>query len=260
MAGIRSRSNIKIWQDVIFALFLREIRSQFNDKFGIGWAIFNPLVFIFVLSFVRSLIGGDFTHTMPTFVFMMYGMLFIQLFILTLNNCTKSINKNKALFAFRQVHPISALIAAALFQFIIIVIVILVLFKIIYLFQMEVSLFDPLSIILYLFLIWCFAMSLGLLFAIGRSFVPEIEKVRGLLQRPMFFISGVFFSLKDIPEEYRVYFSWNPILHAIELSRDAAYPSYQAIDVNLGFISIVTLMFLFFSLACYKVTWKKVLN
>lgn len=62
MTTIIKRNNWAIWRDVIFALFVREIRTSFNDKLGLAWAVVNPLVFIFALSYGRGLMtGGGYT-------------------------------------------------------------------------------------------------------------------------------------------------------------------------------------------------------
>ncbi|TRX57413.1 ABC transporter permease [Thalassomonas sp. M1454] len=260
MAEIRRRSIINVWQDVIFAIFLREIRSQFSDKFGVSWGILNPVIFIFVLSFFRSQVSGEYTHTIPTFIFMMYGMLIIQLFLTTFGASSNAIKKNKALFAFRQVQPIAAVLANGFFELIMKTAVIFVLMLIVYFMKIETELADPLTILLCIFLTWLFAVSLGLLFAVAKSFIEEVEKIRVLLQRPLFFISAVFFSLKDIPEDYWVYLNWNPILHAIELSRDSAHPSFQAVGVSTEYLSVSVLITVFFAMACYRITWKKIIS
>ncbi|MFT4790358.1 MAG: capsular polysaccharide transport system permease protein, partial [Paraglaciecola sp.] len=106
MTTVLKRNKWEIWRDVIFALFAREIRTGFNDKFGLSWAVLGPVAFIFALSFVRGRLGGDETHTLPTFTFMAIGILFIQSFLETLNTSASAIKKNKSLFAFRQVQPI----------------------------------------------------------------------------------------------------------------------------------------------------------
>ncbi len=46
MTTIIKRNNWAIWRDVIFALFVREIRTSFNDKLGIAWAVISPVAFI----------------------------------------------------------------------------------------------------------------------------------------------------------------------------------------------------------------------
>ena len=115
MTTVLKRNKWQIWRDVIFALFVREIRTGFNDKLGLGWAVISPVIFIFALAFLRGKIGGDEVHTLTTFEFMAIVILFIQTFLQTLNGSATAIKKNKALFAFRQVQPISAVFAGALF-------------------------------------------------------------------------------------------------------------------------------------------------
>ncbi|GIU02758.1 ABC transporter permease [Shewanella sp. KT0246] len=260
MAFVRSRTVLQIWIDVIFAIFVREIKSKFSDKLGISWAVAQPVSFIFVLSYIRSAIEGGETHSMPTFVFMVYGMICIQLFLTTLTSTSGSIKKNKQLFSFRQVQPIASVIAVGLFELINKVAVISVLAMIMYLMQIEIDIYDPLRILVYLVLIWFIALSTGMLFALARAFIPEIDKIRTMLQRPLFFISGVFFSLQDLPEGLWKFLLWNPILHAIELSRFAAYPVYGAVGVSELYLFMFTIAITFFSLCCYTLCWKQAIS
>lgn len=260
MAEVTQRSNIQIWQDVIFAIFIREIRSKFDDKIGISWALVQPVSFIFILSFIRGMIDDGYTHTMPTFIFMMYGMIIIQLFISTLSSTAKSIAQNKALFAFRQVQPIAAVIANAVFELLTKIGVIFILALLVYLMKIDALLVDPLTILFIIFQVWLCAISIGLMFAITKAFVIEIDKVRVLLTRPLFFISAVFFSLQDIPQQYWSYLTWNPILHAIELTRNSAYPSYHAQGVTLEYLTLSTFILFAFALAIYSISWKKVVS
>ena len=260
MAKVQRRNTLQVWKDVIFALFLREIRSKFNDKFGISWAVIQPVSFIFILSFLRGRIDGGETHSMPSFVFIAFGMINILFFISTFNTTSNSIKKNKSLFAFRQVQPISSLAATAILELIVKITVILFIVIIIYFLGIDLRVSEPLSIIINLLLVWTFASSLGLIFALASCFVQEFDKVRQLAQRPLFFISGTFFTLQDIPSEYWKYFDWNPILHSIELSRQAAYPSFGAVGVSQTFVSVFTLFALSLALAVYHVYWKQAIS
>ncbi|GAB2695415.1 ABC transporter permease [Aliiglaciecola aliphaticivorans] len=260
MTTVIKRNKWEIWRDVIFALFAREIRTGFNDKFGLSWAVLNPIIFIFVLSFLRGRLAGGETHTIPTFTFMAIGILLIQSFLQTLGSSARSISKNKALFAFRQVQPISAVFASALFQFLIKIFVIIGIIIIMYFMGMDLHISDPLLFLVCFFLLSILAVSLGLLFGIAELFVKEIGKVRELLTRPLFFVSGVFFSLQDFPREYWHFLNWNPILHAIELTRYSVHTTYGHEGVSLGFIAKVVLISAFMSLAVYHVSWKQAIS
>ncbi len=260
MTTVLKRNNWVIWRDVIFALFVREIRTGFNDKLGLAWAIFQPLSFIFLLSYLRGRMDGGETHTIPTFEFMVYGMLLVQLFLDSFMNVSNSFKKNKALFAFRQVQPISSAIAVGSFYFLIKLAVFILIFVIMYFLGMNFEINDPLSLIFNVLQLWIIGFSLGLLFAIGQCFVPEVGKLKMVLSRPLFFISGVFFSMQDIPKEYWDYLDWNPILHAVELTRNAAYSTYPTEGVSEFYLFSAAFVSLFFTLCVYHISWKQAVS
>ncbi len=248
------------WRRVIFALLLRELQSKFNDKLGLGWAFFEPFLFIFALSFARSFISGSEVHSMPILIFMMVGMVAIQSFMASLGAVAGSIKKNKPLYAFRQVQPIAAFVTSLFLECAIKLGAISLLSLTIYLLQIDVQFENPLLLISLYALMWTFLGSVGLLFGIITSYVPEINKIKNLFTRPMFFISCVFFSLQDVPEKYWPYLNWNPMVHFIELSRYALYPSYGHNGVSIEYAASITILILFFSLALYHLTWKRVLS
>ena len=255
MAKVNKRSSFKIWQDVIFALFLREIRSKFNDKLGLGWAILQPILFIIILSLMRGKLDGGITHSMPTFIFMVYGMSTILFFNSTLGSVSNAIKKNKALFAFRQVQPLSAIISTAKLELLIQIFIFLFIYVLVYLLRIEIRMDDALIMMFCIFQVWLIAVSLGILFGVVKAFIPEFDKVRSLI-----FISGVFFSLQDLPKNTWKYFDWNPLLHAIELSRQATYSSFGAVGVSHSYLSLVTITIFTFSLCLYVALWKKAIS
>ena len=257
---LRKRNRLGVWKDVIFALFTREIRTGFNDKFGLSWAIINPVVFIFVLSSIREVVNGAYTHTLTTFVFMAIGTLFILSFLKTFSAAAKSIIKNKALFAFRQVQPISATIAAGLFALMVKVVSLIGLLVIMYFLDKDISVNNGLLFIYAFFTISLIAVAAGLLFGIGELYVSEIAKVRELATRPLFFISGAFFSLQDIPQQYWVYLNWNPILHAIEIARFSVTPTYGLYGVSPVYLGASLLVSLGIALTIYFVSWKQAIS
>ncbi|MFC4700079.1 ABC transporter permease [Glaciecola siphonariae] len=260
MTTLLRRSKWQIWKDVIFSLMVRQVRTSFADKFGLSWAIIQPVSFIFILSFIRGRLDGGETYSMPTFVFMAYGLVIIQLFLQVFQSSSNGIKRSKPLFAFRQVQPISPVIAAGLFEGVVKLFVILCMAVIMYFLSIELRLDDPLLVILNLFSLCLFSMSLGLICGLVSAFIPEMDKVFSLLTRPLFFISGVFFSLRDFPPEIWWALDWNPILHAIELSRGAAYSSYNEVGVSQAYVIEVTMVTTFIALVFYRATWKRALG
>ncbi len=253
------KEQLYAWRSVIFALFLRELQSKFNDKFGLSWAFLEPFVFISALSLLRSLISGRDAHGLPVMIFMMVGMVALQLFTSTLQSVSMSIRKNKPLYAFRQVQPISAILTAGFIELVIKTIVVAMLIATVLLLGIEVSVSDILALICLFFSVWIFSLSIGLIFGIAAAFVPEVDKIKSLMTRPLMFISCVFYSLQDIPEEYWYLLTWNPLVHFIELSRYAILESYGDKGVSVEYVLRAVVLGLFFSLALYHLTWRKVL-
>jgi len=254
------KAQLYAWRSVIFALFLRELQSKFNDKFGFSWAFIEPLIFILALSYMRGVISGDDVHSIPLFIFMMIGMVGLQTFTSNLQSVSTSVRRNKPLYAFRQVQPISAIVTAGFLELSIKVVVIVLLALAIYLTGDTFSINDPLLLIFLFVLLWTLSLSIGLVFAVAAAFVPEVDKLKSMLTRPLMFISCVFFSLQDLPEKFWPYLTWNPLVHFNELARFACFESYGHRGVSLSYAVEVTLVILFLSLALYHVTWKKVLS
>lgn len=254
------KEQLYAWRGVVFALFLRELQSKFNDKFGLGWAFLEPFVFILALSFLRSLLSDGDVHSVPLFIFMMIGLMGLQTFTSLMNGVSTSIRRNKPLYAFRQVQPLAAVITAAFLETVIKTVVLFFLIIAIYLLEESFSIYDPLLLISLYVLLCIFGTSIGLCFAIASAFLPEIDKIKSMLSRPLLFISCVFFSLQDVPKEIWPYLTWNPLVHFNELARYACFESYGQNGVSFSFIVEVTLAFLFFSLSIYHITWKRVLS
>ncbi|MBU2977829.1 ABC transporter permease [Alteromonas sp. C1M14] len=256
---ISIKRQLQSWRNVIFALFLRELQGKFNDKLGLGWAFIEPFLFILAISFARSLISGKDVHSIPLFFFMMIGLVGVQSFMTCVSTVPNAFKQSKPLYAFRQVQPIAALLTSAFMEFSIKVGVIALLSLAIYLLGMDFELNNPLLLIALFFGLWVFSVSISLIFAVMIAFVPEMNKIKNLFNRPLFFISCVFFSLQDFPKEYWPWLTWNPLVHFFELARYACYESYGDAGVSYEYLIKVTIITLFIGLALYHITWKKIL-
>ncbi|MDY6925589.1 MAG: ABC transporter permease [Pseudomonadota bacterium] len=260
IVSVSFRSQLKVWKSVCFALFLRELRSQFSDRLGLAWGFLEPFAFIFGLSYMRSLIREGDAHGIPIFIFMLIGMVTIQSFLQPFTKIASAFSKNKPLYAFRQVQPISALLVSAFVEYTIKIIVILLALLTIYLLGVTFPVHDPLLLFLLFHLLWIMTISLSCILGIASSYMPEVKKIVGVFTRPLFFISCVFFSLQDIPVEYWHWFTWNPLVHFIEMGRYACFEGYGNRGVSLEYIIQVTVIVFFFAVSLYHLTWKGLLS
>jgi len=94
----------------------------------------------------------------------------------------------------------------------------------------------PLEFLLAYFSIVALATSLSLLLMSVQAFVPEVRKGVGVVMRFLYLISGVILPMSVVPWEYRQYFLWNPLLHAMELAREAFFPAFHAVDASWSYL------------------------
>ena len=261
MPTVIKRSRFELWQDVIFALLVRKLSSKFNDKFGVSWLIVQPVLFISLLSMLRGRLGGNEVHGIPVFVFMLFGMTTILQFLSGWTAVSRSIHRDRPLYAFRQVLPLASVASEVLIELVTFIIVLIILFVIALLIGLNLQFDNLLGVVFYLIEIQVLSYGLGLIFAVLNSFVGEIAKLQRLMQKPMIFISGAFFTLSDLPEEAWPYLTWNPVLHAVELVRGSAYQSFPVVPVvSPTYLHITTLSILFLGLALYFVNWKRMIS
>jgi len=257
------RSPLEVLKDVIFALYIRELKTRFGSyRLGLVWAFLEPVSFILLLTALRSyrhtgaLFGGE-THSIPYPIFFMLGYIPYQLFSKLLTQGAAAINANQGLFNYRQVRPIDAILSRTLLEMLLFGSIMLIFMIFFWWFDFDASIADPLKFVAALALLSVYGGGIGMILCVGQLRVPDIDKLIPLLTRPLFFISGLFFSLSDIPSQYHKYLLWNPVLHAIELIRNACYPSYNADAVSFTYLALSALVTVFFGLAIYRLDWKR---
>ena len=91
---------------------------------------------------------------------------------------------------------------------------------------------------------------LGLLAASVMPFVPDLAKVMELAMRAGLFMSGVFFTVDDIPEPMRPYFLLNPMAFMIDAFREVLMKNTIP---DLEHLAIITLCSIAAIIAGYQI-------
>lgn len=58
-----------------------------------------------------------------------------------------------------------------------------------------------------------------------------------ILTRPLFVISCIFFLFDSVPQPYRDYLWWNPLVHVVGLMRRGFYPTYDAAYASVTYVA-----------------------
>lgn len=247
------RQALSIQRRVIYALFLRELKTRFG-KFRLGylWAFLEPVSHMLVLFIILHVLAK---HAMPNIsfsVFLACGLVPYFMFTSISLRSLNAIEANLGLLSYRPVHPVDTLVARALLELVISATVFTLLMIILWLSGEFIVLSDIPELVAIWGLLGTLGLAVGLIFmVIGHEF-PVVEKIIPLLLRPMYFASAVMYSLTTIPPQYRGLILWNPLVHAFELLRHTVVPTYAVENVSLSYFAFCTLATLFVGLALYK--------
>ncbi|MDF7650580.1 ABC transporter permease [Erwiniaceae bacterium L1_54_3] len=248
-----ARSGFEVQQAAVKALFLREIRTRFG-KFRLGyfWAILEPSAHLLVL---LGIFGFIMHRTMPDIsfpVFLLNGIIPYFIFSNITNRSVGAIEANQGLFNYRPVKPIDTIIARALLETVIYAAVYILLMVVVWMAGEYFKITNLLQLVATWGLLILFSCGIGLIFmVVGRTFA-ETQKFLPILLKPLYFISCIMFPLHSIPTDYWPYLLWNPLVHAVELSREAVMPGYMSEGVSLSYLAICTLVTVFAGLALYR--------
>ena len=98
---------------------------------------------------------------------------------------------------------------------------------------------------------------LGILFCGMKTFSKEFERVVQPLMYPFMWISAIFFSTNDLPSEATPALLWNPLLHAVELTRMGWFRGYEVRGVSAFYPGACVIVLLFFGLTLERVARRK---
>lgn len=252
--AMRKRSGFQIFQSVVFALLIRELKTRFGVwRLGYFWAILEPLLSIAALSLVVTFLRGRQPwYGIPVPVFVACGFLLFLYFRILSTQAANSISSNRGLFGYRQVKPFDTLASRAVLETLIFLGTMLCMALIGYwFFGYNLKPDDPLKLIMVIILLIAFSFGLGLIFAVFGALNPELAKLLPVLNRPLLFISCVMYPFAAVPDRLKGWLIWNPLLHAIEEFRGAMFLDYPNHDTSLLYLLQCSIVLMSFGLLIY---------
>lgn len=223
---------------IVIALLIRETSARFGRSWGgYLWAIAEPTGGIALLAIAFSFIA----HVPPlgsSFMFFYAsGFVPFMMYSSIATSTMHAIRANRGLLTYPVVSALDTIIARAILESMTYFVIALILFP-------AIAAFDNLRTAInlpYLALAFAMAFSLGL--GIGTincvliGFFPTWQNVWGVINRPMFIISGVLFHLPMLPSQLGNWLWYNPVSHVISATRSGLY----GIDTD-GFVSVPYVM------------------
>lgn len=240
---------LKVQKRVVWALMLRETKTLFGKhKLGYLWAVINASFQVGVFWVIREVAGFQPPHGMSTPVFLLSG--FIPWFVFS-NGVTdgmKAIWANRSLLTYPQVYPLDPLVARILLQSGVQTLVFAILLLVSLGLGQHVQIVNPHALLIGLFLALLLGFGGGMLCCAFNLMWPTTEQIVPMLMRVLFFTSGLFFSVIDLPIAAQKILYYNPITHVIEYVRQGFVAGYGEHYISLPYTFGFALILLTFGL------------
>lgn len=235
------RKSFQIQRAVVFALFLRELKTRFGkSRLGYLWAIVEPALHVGILLIMFTVIRARIMPGLDYAMFVTTGIVPFLFFSHMVSRSLATVEANRGLFWFRQVTPFDAVVARIVLEALISAAVLVILVVGLGTFGRDVSIRAPLELLAVFGLLVAFVFGCSMFFCVLGALFPESKRIAPFLIRPLYFISGVIIPISFIPQQYRGLLLWNPVLHFLELVREAYFSSYTLWYGNVTYAVVFT--------------------
>ena len=242
-------NNSRVMSRVIFGLMLRESRTRYGTSdLGYLWALIDPAMQMAVLWFVFILLNRQppVPASMP--VFLMTGILPYFFWKNCATRGASAASSNLPLLTYPQVKVLDVVIARVVLDiatFIVVTVVFVVALRFStgehFVDWVRVPFVLATGVLALFYFSFCTAV---LTSSIGRIWRPW-PQVFGYASRPLYFTSGIFFTLGSLPSNFKAFAVYNPIAHALEWVRTGAIPGFVSTLYNPWYVlSFATVMLL----------------
>ena len=224
---------------VVYALALRETRTRFGkNQLGYFWALAEPTFFILTFFAMFVLIDRTTPGGMAVIPFLATGFIPYQLVINTATRVSKAVESNRGLLFYPHVQPLDLVFARSMLEMVTYLVVFAILVGGYSVFTHTLVVDHVLLVLFSMLLTGALGATLGLVFCAFNVMTPTFERIKQPLMKPLFWISGLFFTANMIPAQYRQYLMWNPILHCVELVRTGWFPQYESLDASPTYVMV----------------------
>ena len=244
---------------VVHALILRETRTRFGvNQMGYLWALIEPMLMILTFFVLFRMAHRAAPEGMDLYSFVATGIVPYALFASSANRISQAIRGNTGLLFYPQVQPLDLVYARSILEAATHAAVFIVIMLIHALYYQRFEVDSLLLTIAGFGFASLLGTALGLVFCTLDQFSQAMDRARGPLMRPLFWVSGIFFTAEALPDHVRDLLLYNPLLHSVELVRAGWFVGYDARHVDIGYVIACIMGLLFVGVTLERVVRQRI--
>ena len=249
-----ARTPLSITLSVWNALFLREAVSRLaTGRIAWLWLLAEPILHISMMLFMFTVIRMRVVEGMTTEAWLIIGLVFFLMFKRVSTQVQNGLGANRALFTYRQVKPIDALLVRAALESFLACLIAIIFWLGSLFFNIPLYPADPLIVIVVFFGMGLMGLGYGLITSVAVELIPKMSTVLGIFSTALYLTSGVIFPISNIPQPYREWLLINPLLHGTEAARVGMSHFYHGMyGVNVSYLYNCAIVAIFLGLALHR--------
>jgi len=248
------RTSLEVTLSVWKALLLREaVMRLFSSRGAWFWLLLEPVWHIAYMMVLFTVIKIRHVGGIETVIWIMAGLLCFFAFRQAAAQCTNAVNANTALYTYRQVRPIDAVLTRGMLEGLLVIATTIVLVTATAMAGIDVVPDDPFAVLQAFFGMWLMGVGFGLIASVAIELAPEARQVISLAMTPLYFASGVIFPLSMVPPPYREWLMLNPLAHGLEAARKGFAEHYHQIpETSMSYFYAFATVLMFIGLALHR--------
>lgn len=211
------------------ALVIRERKTRFSGgALSSLWAFVTPVAWIVVVVIAFQYLGRAVPIHAPMALFVATGILPYAVFRQTISSLMRAVIANRYLVYIPLVRTADILVASAVLELLNLAVLATLVFAGTILLLHADPPTDLLRVLLGLGLAWALGAGFGHLAATLGQWSDTLYRIIPLALRPMFWLSGIFFTATELGGGAQAALWWNPLFHAIEIVREGFFLGYSS--------------------------------
>ncbi|MFD2346432.1 ABC transporter permease [Sinorhizobium terangae] len=228
---------------VTAALIVREMSTRYGSKpGGYLWAIFDPVAHVAMMTVIFQAIARMPALGLSFPLFFASGYLPFTFYQRMSSFMAGTMKANKALLSYPVVSPFDAIVSRFILQFMTDALVTLVILFMIVELSGVTQPMDTAGMAGAAGAAAMLGLGIGTINIVMFARFPLYEQIFGIVNRPLFMISGVFFLPESLPNPFRDFMLYNPLVHIIMWFRSGVYPEYRADGLDKGYVIEIALV------------------
>lgn len=228
------------------------------DRLHFIWLVVEPMFQIGLIVLLYWVMQHTYVLDMPAIPFAVVGIGGWLMFRTVLRHVTTGAGREMGILNYPLITRFDIVLSRAIFYGLLYLMIVFLITWLVWYFGFGGGIAHLTLFLWFWFVLWIFAFGFGLACMTLIDVYPALRKLIPLLLRKLIYLSGVVIVTEQLPSEYRIFFLWNPICHALQLLRSAMFLEYQTEDGSAIYLYAWALGSLVFGLAAERANRKKV--